>query len=84
MRQSYLCFFAAPTFFLPLKLIFSRTRHLYDLHPAHMLTQEAKLHRVHMLFYLTYNMNPASGNDVSSPSNNFAGKGFFSPHSALG
>ncbi len=71
-------------FFLPLRLIFSRIRHLYCLHPAHMLTQEAKLYRVHMLFYLTHNMHPASGNDVSSPSKNLAGQGFFSPNSALG
>ncbi len=68
MRQSYLSFFAARIFFLPHTLILSRIQHLYRLHPAHMFTQEAKPCRVHMLFYPTHNIHPASGHEVSSPS----------------
>ncbi len=88
MRQSYLRFFAARTFFLPLTLFFCRIQHLCRLPPAHMFTQEAnqeaKPCRVHMLFYPTHNIHPASSNEVSSPWQNLAGHGFFSPNPALG
>ncbi len=72
MRQSHLCFFAARTFYLPLTLIFSRLRHLSSLPLAHGFPQEAQTCRVHMLFYPTQNIHPASGNEVSSHSQNLA------------